>query len=56
MHWVGGLYRLDADPAEAFRPYGLMSDFDAVAYVPHAAAEDVIAQPHIPARRRNAAP
>jgi hypothetical protein len=52
MHWVGGLYKPDTNPAEAFQPYNLMSDFDGVAYVPRAEAEDVIAQPRIPARRR----
>jgi len=52
MHWVGGLYRPDTNPSEAFQPYMLMSDFDGVAYVPRAAAEDVIAQPRVPARRR----
>jgi erythromycin esterase len=52
MHWVGGLYKPDTNPAEAFQPYMLMSDFDGVAYVPRAAAEDVIAQPRIPARKR----
>ena len=55
MHWVGGLYRPDTDPAEALQSYILMSDFDGVAYVPRVAAEDVIAQPRIPARRRVAA-
>jgi erythromycin esterase len=52
MHWVGGLYKPDTNPSEAFQPYNLMSDFDGVAYLPRAAAEDVIAQPRIPARRR----
>jgi erythromycin esterase len=52
MHWVGGLYRPDTDPIEAFQPYTLMSDFDGVAYVPRVAAEDVLAQPRIPARKR----
>jgi hypothetical protein len=52
MHWVGGLYRPDTDPIEAFQPYTRMSDFDGVAYVPRVAAEDVLAQPRIPARKR----
>jgi hypothetical protein len=52
MHWVGGLYRPDTDPGEAFQSYLLISDFDGVGYVPRVAAEDVIPQPRIPARKR----
>ncbi|HJQ99669.1 MAG TPA: erythromycin esterase family protein [Candidatus Polarisedimenticolaceae bacterium] len=52
MHWVGGLYRPDSNPSDAFQPYMVVSDFDGVAYVPRVAAEDVIAQPRIPARAR----
>lgn len=50
MHWVGGLYRPDNNPSEAFQAYSLMRDFDGVAYVPRTAAEDVIPQPRVPAR------
>ena len=53
IHWVGGLYRPDTSPSEAFQPYVLMRDFDGVAYVPRALAEDVLPQPRIPARRRD---
>lgn len=56
MHWVGGLYRPDANPAEASQPYMLMSDFDGVAYLPLVDAEKVIPQPRIPARTRAKAP
>jgi erythromycin esterase len=53
MHWVGGLYRPDAIPTEAFQPYMVLSDFDGVAYLPRVAAEDMPAdRPRIPARRR----
>jgi hypothetical protein len=52
MHWISGLYRSDSNPSEAFQSYLLMRDFDGVAYVPRTAAEDVIAQPRVAARRR----
>ena len=53
MHWVGGLYRRDSNPSNAFQAYLLMRDFDGVAYVPRAAAEDVVPQPRVRARRRD---
>lgn len=53
MHWISGMYRPDSNPSEAFQAYLLMRDFDGVAYVPRAAAEDVIPQPRVPARRRD---
>jgi len=56
MHWIGGLYRPDTNPAEAFQPYMLLSDFDGVAYLPRVGAEDVIEQPRISARRRAGTP
>ena len=52
MHWVGGLYGPETDPSQAFQPYRVIRDFDGIAYVPTATAEDAIAQPHIPARTR----
>jgi len=53
MHWVGALYKPGTDPAEAFRPFTLLEDFDGVVYLPSVAAEDVPTdRPLIPARKR----
>ena len=52
MHWVGGLYKPGTDPAEAFRPFNLLSDFDGIAYLPHVSADEIPPdRPLVPARK-----
>jgi erythromycin esterase len=53
MHWVGALYTPGRNPAQAFTPYSLLSDFDGIAYLPNVTADEVPAdRPLIPARKR----
>jgi hypothetical protein len=51
MHWVGGLFRPGTDPAEAFRAFRLINDFDGVVFIPRVTADEVPRdRPLIPAR------
>ncbi|HWT13137.1 MAG TPA: erythromycin esterase family protein [Allosphingosinicella sp.] len=53
LRWIGGLYAPDTPPAGSYRPYRLTEAFDAIAYLPAVAAEDVPPdRPAVPARPR----
>jgi erythromycin esterase len=53
MHWVGGLYKPGTNPAEASRPFNLVTDFDGVVYLPRVTADEIPSdRPLIPARKR----
>jgi len=53
MHWVGGLYAPGTNPAEAFRPFNVVADFDGIVYLPRVRAEDIPSdRPLIPGRKR----
>lgn len=53
MHWVGGLYNPATNPAEAFRPFTMVADFDGIVYLPRVTAEDIPQdRPVIPGRKR----
>lgn len=41
MHWVGGLYDPRTNPAEAFRAFMMVADFDGIVYLPRVTAEDI---------------
>jgi erythromycin esterase len=53
MHWVGGLYSPGTNPAAAFRPFTMVTDFDGIVYLPRVTAEDIPTdRPLIPRRKR----
>lgn len=53
LRWIGGLHAPDTLPGATYRPYRLTEAFDAIAYVPTVAAEDIPAdRPRVPARPR----
>jgi erythromycin esterase len=53
MHWIGGLYTPGTNPAEAFRPFILTSDFDGILYLPTVTGdESPTDRPLIPGRKR----
>jgi erythromycin esterase len=53
MHWIGALYKPGSNPAESFRPFDVLNDFDAVAYLPRVSADEIPTdRPLVPARKR----
>jgi Erythromycin esterase homolog len=53
LHWVGGIFEPGSLPAEAFRPFDLVDDFDGIFYLPKVTADQIFTdRPVIPARRR----
>ena len=53
LRWIGGLYAPETLPQATYQPYRLTEAFDAIAYFPRVAAEDIPADlPRVPARPR----
>jgi erythromycin esterase len=41
LRWIGGIYAPDTPPSLTYQPYRLVGAFDAIAYFPRVAAEDI---------------
>lgn len=54
MHWVGGIYDpANAIPTSPFRPFDILRDFDAIAFLPAVTAEEIPNKlPVVPPRNR----
>ena len=57
LRWIGGVYAPDSPGSAAYQPYRLTDAFDAIAYFPTVAAEEVPTdRPVVPLRQRASTP